>query len=90
MKRPREPHVTDADRSLFHEAVRDAVPLPPSNRQNRPSGRATPPGPVRSLLDKHAALAESVAASFDPDAVLEAGEEASFVQAGVSRQALKI
>ncbi|NJN40730.1 MAG: DNA mismatch repair protein MutS [Gammaproteobacteria bacterium] len=89
MKRPREPHVTDEDRSLFHEAVRDAVPLPPGNRQSRPSGRAPPPVPVQSLLDEHAALAESVAAPFDPDVALDAGEETSFVQAGVSRQVLR-
>jgi DNA-nicking Smr family endonuclease len=89
MKRPRESRVTDEDRSLFHEAVRDAVPLPPSDRHDRPARQTLPPVPVQSLLDEYDALAESAVGGFDPDARLETGEEASYVQAGVSRQALR-
>lgn len=89
MKRPRETRVTDEDRSLFHEAVRDAVPLPPGNRHDRPGRQMLPPVPVQSLLDEYDALAESAVGGFDPEARLETGEEASYVQAGVSRQALR-
>ena len=89
MKRPRDVRVTDEDRTLFHEAVRGAVPLPPSNRQNRSERRTMPPVPVQSLLDEHDALAESTTGRLDPDAALETGEEASYLQRGVSRQALR-
>jgi DNA-nicking Smr family endonuclease len=89
MKRPSESRVTDEDRSLFHEAVRDAVPLPPSNRHDRPGRQTLPPVPVQSLLDEYDALAESAGGGLDPDARLETGEEASYVQVGVSRQALR-
>ncbi len=89
MKRPLETRVSDADRDLFHEAVRDAVPLRRSDRQDRSDRPTLPPVPVQSLLDEHDALAESTAGEFDPDAGLETGEEASYVQAGVSRQALR-
>jgi DNA-nicking Smr family endonuclease len=86
MKRPLETRVTDEDRKLFHEAVQDAVPLGPHDRQTRPSRRALPPVPVQSLLDEHDALAESATGSLDP---LEAGEEASHLQPGISRQILR-
>ncbi len=89
MKRPREPRVTEEDRNLFHAAVRDAVPLRPSNHQTRTDRRTMPPVAVQSLLDEHNALTESIAAPLDPDAALETGDEASYVQAGVSRQALR-
>jgi len=88
MKRPLDPHVTDEDRSLFRDAVRDAVPLAPSDRRDRRDPRAIPPVAVQSLLDEHDALAESTG-PLDADAALEAGEAASYVQAGVSRQALR-
>ena len=89
MKRPLETRVTDEDRSLFHEAVRDAVPLRPSDRQDRSVGWKMPPVPVQSLLDEHDALAESAAGRLDPDAALETGEEARYLQAGVSPQILR-
>jgi len=89
MKRPGEPRVTDEDRSLFAEAVRDAVPLRPSDRRHRTVERRLPPVAVQSLLDEHEALAESAAGRLDPDLALETGEEASYVQPGVSRQCLR-
>jgi DNA-nicking Smr family endonuclease len=89
MKRPLERRVTDEDRDLFREAVRDAVPLPPSNRRNPARVPQVPPVAIQSLLDEHDALAESTAGRLDPDVALETGEEASYVQAGVSRQVLR-
>jgi len=89
MKRPLETRVTDEDRELFHDAVRGAVPLGPSDRKDLPRGPILPPVPVQSLLDEHDALAESASGSLDPDSALETGEVASYVQAGVSRQALR-
>lgn len=90
MKRPLDTRVTDEDRALFHEAVRGAVRLGPSDRRDLGRGPALPPVPVQSLLDEHDALAESAAGSIDADGALETGEEASYVQAGVSRQALRM
>lgn len=89
MKRPLERRVTDEDRNLFREAVRDAVPLRPTNRRNPSSERELPPVAVQSLLDEHQALADSAAGGLDPEIALETGEEASFVQTGVSRQTLR-
>jgi DNA-nicking Smr family endonuclease len=89
MKRPLETRITDEDRKLFHEAVEGAVPLGPSDRQDRANRSILPPVPVQSLLDEHDALAESTVGSLGPDGALETGEEASYVQAGVSRQALR-
>jgi DNA-nicking Smr family endonuclease len=89
MKRPLERRVTDEDRELFRAAVRDAVPLRPSNRRNLSGDPKLPPVAVQSLLDEHDAFATSAAGRFDPEAALETGEEASYVQAGVSRQVLR-
>jgi DNA-nicking Smr family endonuclease len=89
LKRPLERRVTDEDRDLFRKAVRDAVPLPPSDRRSPSRDPKLPPIPVQSLLDEHDAFAESASGWFDPEAALETGEEASYVQAGVSRQTLR-
>jgi len=88
VKRPLDPRIDDDDAALFRSAVGDAVPL-------RAPPRHTPapaPGPavaVQSLLDEHAALAESRDASLDPDNALETGEEAVFLRDGLSRQVLR-
>jgi len=81
---------TDAadDTVLFRAAVSDAVPLrAPTRRLPPPPDQA--PVPVQSLLDEHAALAESRDGPLDSDAALETGEEASYLRPGLSRQVLR-
>ena len=88
MKRPLDPRNDDEDAALFRAAVGDAVPLRTAPRHVR--GAA--PGPavaVQSLLDEHAALAESRDAALDHDDALETGEEAAFLRDGLSRQVLR-
>ncbi len=88
MRRPRDPAIDEEDTALFRAAVGDAVPLRAPSRHPRaaPAGR---PVPVQSLLDEHAALAESRASALDPDSALETGEEAAYVRDGLSRQVLR-
>jgi DNA-nicking Smr family endonuclease len=81
--------VADADdAALFSAAVGDAVPLrvPPRHPRARP---AQPAVAVQSLLDEHAALAESRESALDADAALETGEEAAYLRDGLSRQVLR-
>ena len=88
MKRPQDPPIDEEEAALFRAAVGDAVPLRAPARHPR----AAPAGPavaVQSLLDEHAALAESRDASLDVEAALETGEEASFLRDGLSRQVLR-
>ncbi len=84
MKRPPDPRVSDDDTALFRAAVGDAVPLRAPQRRAG-ADRKPPPVPVQSLLDEHAALAESRSGPLGPDVE----DEASFVQAGVSPQLLR-
>ncbi len=88
MKRPPAQRTEDEDAALFRAAVGDAVPLrvPPRHARAAP---AEPPVPVQSLLDEHAALAESRAPALDAETALETGEEAAFVRDGLSRQVLR-
>jgi DNA-nicking Smr family endonuclease len=88
MKRPLDPRVPEDEAALFRAAVRDAVPLRAAARHpdTRP---AHPPLPVQSLLDEHAALAESRNAPLDAEAALETGDEIAYVREGVSRQVLR-
>lgn len=88
MKRPRDSRITDADLDLFRHAVRDAVPLRARERA-APPRKAAPAVPVQSLLDEHAALAESVGHRLEPDHALESGAEANYVREGVSPQVLR-
>ena len=88
MKRPLDPRSPEDDADLFRAAVGDAVPLRAPRRHVRP-GRETPPVPVQSLLDEHSALAESRDGALGAAATLEAGDEASFVREGISRQVLR-
>jgi len=44
---------------------------------------------VQSLLDEHDVLTESLAGRLDPDSALDAGDEASYMREGVSRQVLR-
>jgi DNA-nicking Smr family endonuclease len=88
VKRPLDPHIEEDDAALFRSAVGDAVPLRIPPRHPRPPA----PGPavaVQSLLDEHAALAESRDAALDPESALETGEEAAFLRDGLSRQVLR-
>jgi DNA-nicking Smr family endonuclease len=87
MKRPLDPRVPDDDAALFRAAVRDAVPLRAANRRID-AGRRTPPVPVQSLLDEHSALAESRSGALDPEAALDAEDQASFLREGLSGQVL--
>jgi len=87
MKRPLQHRVSDEEAALFRAAVSDAVPLPRPARlpHSAPGG---PPVPVQSLLDEHAALAQSLG-PLDPEAGLETGEEASYLRPGFSYQVLR-
>ena len=88
MKRPLDARIDEDDAALFRSAVGDAVPLRTPSRHTR----APAPGPavaVQSLLDEHAALAESRDALLDPEDALETGEEAVFLRDGLSRQVLR-
>jgi DNA-nicking Smr family endonuclease len=88
MKRPLDPRVPEDDAALFRAAVRGAVPLDAPARRSK-AQPTHPPVPVQSLLDEHAALAESRNAALDDEAALEAGEDLVFVREGVSRQVLR-
>jgi DNA-nicking Smr family endonuclease len=80
--------IDDADRDLFRQAVAGAQRLPHHGKLLRLQD-APPPYPVQSHLDEHAALAESLAAEWTAQDWLDAGDEPSFVRAGVSRQVLR-
>jgi DNA-nicking Smr family endonuclease len=84
----KRPALTDADRSLFQQAVRDAKPLPHNGKVLRKK-EAPPPYPVQSHLDEHEALRESLAAELTAEDWLDTGDEPNFVRAGLSRQVLR-
>jgi len=84
----KRPAITDADRSLFQEAVRDAKPLPLHGKA-LPEQAAPPPCPVQSLLDEKAALRESLDAEWTAEDWLATGDEPNFLRPGVSRQVLR-
>ena len=80
--------LTDADRSLFQEAVRDAEPLPHHGKVLRK--KAPPPAlPVQSLLDDKEALRESLGAEWTTEDWLDTGDEPNFLRPGLSRQVLR-
>jgi DNA-nicking Smr family endonuclease len=85
VKRPR---LTDADRTLFQAAVRDAQPLPHHGKV-LPEKETTPAYPVQTLLDEKEALRESLAAEWTTDDWLDAGDEPNFLRPGLSRQVLR-
>ena len=80
--------LTDADRSLFQEAVRDAKPLPHHGKA-LPEKEAPPACPVQSLLDEKEALRESLAAEWTAEEWLATGDEPNFLRPGLSRQVLR-
>jgi len=87
MKRPQDLRASDDDAALFRSAVSDAVPLrAPARHLPR---EVQPPVAIQSLLDEHAALAESRTGLLDPDTALETGEEASYLRVGLPRQFLR-
>lgn len=76
------------DAALFREAARGAIPLESPSR--KPLGaNSPPPVPVQSLLDAHAALAESLNGAVSPDPVVETGEELLFLRNGLGREVLR-
>jgi DNA-nicking Smr family endonuclease len=89
VKRPLDPRIDEDDAALFRSAVGDAVPLRVAPRHPRPPPAPGPAVAVQSLLDEHAALAESRDAALDPERALETGEEAAFLRDGLSRQVLR-
>jgi DNA-nicking Smr family endonuclease len=88
VKRPLDPRIDEEDAVLFRSAVGDAVPLRTAPRHVRASVPRHAVA-VQSLLDEHAALAESRDAALDPDSALETGEEAAFLRDGLPRQVLR-
>jgi DNA-nicking Smr family endonuclease len=85
-KRPTR-ELSEDDAALFREAVRDTTPIRPSARVSR-GGKAPPPVPVQSLLDGHAAVAESLSGSLVDEQSIEAGQE-TFLRAGLGRDVLR-
>lgn len=81
-------HISEDDRSLFREAVRDAQPLPHHGRV-LPAAEPPPAFPVQSLLDDKDALHESLNGAWTTDDWLEAGDEPNFLRPGLSRQVLR-
>lgn len=84
----KHPPLTNADRSLFQEAVHDAKPLPHSGKVLRKKD-APPPYPVQSHLDEQEALRESLAAEWTAEDWLDTGDEPNFLRPGLSRQVLR-
>jgi DNA-nicking Smr family endonuclease len=84
----KRPPLTDADRSLFREAVRDAEPLPHHGKVLRKK-EAPPPYPVQSHLDEQEALRESLAPGWTAEDWLDTGDEPNFLRPGLSRQVLR-
>ena len=78
------------DRKLFHDAVRDVIPLKkdPGCAAVRAALRM-PPVPVQSLLDERAALRESALGVVSVDDALDSGNEDSFLRPGLAREVLR-
>ena len=80
--------LTDTDRSLFQDAVRDTAPLPHHGKALRKKD-APPPYPVQSYLDEQEALRESLTAEWTAEDWLETGDEPNFLRPGLPRQVLR-
>jgi len=78
----------DDGRDEFRRAVAGAQPL---RHAKRVSLRKPAPAPVarQRHLDESAALAESLAAPFEPDDALETGEELAYLRDGMARDTLR-
>ena len=86
--KPKRPALSDADRSLFRQAVADAQPLPHHGKAL--SRKEAPPAyPVQSQLDEKEALRESLAAGWSTEDWLDSGDEPNFLRPGLSRQVLR-
>lgn len=85
-KRLAEP--PEDETALFREAVRGITPIRPASRVHR-RDKAPPPVPVQSLLDGHEAFAESLDGVLSEEQAVEAGQEASYLRAGLGREVLR-
>lgn len=85
-KRLRE--IPEEETALFREAVRGTTPIRPASRVHR-RDKAPPPVPVQSLLDGHGAFAESLNGALSEEQSVEAGQEASYLRAGLGREVLR-
>ena len=84
---PRTPPVDDEARVLFRQAVADATPLAHDKVHHEPP---PPPAIPRQLRqDERAALAESLHQSDLLDLQLEGGDEAAWLQPGMSPSVLR-
>jgi len=85
--RPAAPVEAD-DLRLFHDAVADARPLPPSGRiQRQPP--PPPPIPRQTFADERAALRESLAGPLSIEDRLDAGDEPNYLRPGLPRPVLR-
>jgi len=84
----KRPPLSETDRSLFRQAVADAMPLPRHGKALRQPD-PPPPYPVQSHLDEHEALRESLSAAWTAEDWLETGDEPNFLRPGLSRQVLR-
>lgn len=87
-KAPKEQAPPMDDLAVFHAAVSDACPLPPSGHYHF-TPPAPPPKPRQRILDERAALHESLHGTIELQDRLEGGDEAAYLRQGLSRQILK-
>ena len=79
--------VGKSDIALFLDAVRDATPIRAPRRVLRED--KPPPVPVHTLLDNHAAIADSVHGPIPWDASMETGEELVFLRDTLPKDVLR-
>jgi DNA-nicking Smr family endonuclease len=80
--------ITDADASLFREAVADAIPARAQGRIS-PVRPAVKPVPVHSLRDQREALRDSLRGHLAWGEDTETGEALTFLRQGLPRQILR-
>ena len=76
------------DLSAFLAEVRDVAPIKPRDRIVVPPPKP-PPVPVQSLLDDHAALADSLSDNVPDEIAAESGEELSFRRNGIGHDIVR-
>ena len=86
-KRPKK-EPTEDDIALFRAAVRDTTPIRHTARVVPASG-VPPPVPVQSLLDGHAAIAESLDGAASEEQLVDTGQEPSYLRPGLGRDVLR-
>jgi DNA-nicking Smr family endonuclease len=81
------PTLSNEDSAAFREAVRGATRITAAERAA--PAPVMPPIPVQSLIDEHAALAQSLTAPLSAEDGLDTGEELHYLRDGLPRGVLK-